>query len=142
MYLKEEQYEESREDFTSAIEMNRHKGFAYLGKGTCEINLKMIDEAIGTFTEGIETDLAHVCYEKRGICYYEQGAFCQALKDLEQSSMYDNYFSSAVHYYKGMIYYKEKNATESLLCFEECLKCDNNKELVTLGIEMMLKIKI
>lgn len=56
--------------------------------------------------------------------------------------MYDNYFSSAMHYYKGMIYYKQKNTTDALLCFEECLKCDNNKELVTLAIEMMLRIKI
>ena len=62
MYLKEEQYQQSREDFASAVEMNRHKGFAYLGKGMCEINLKLIDDAIMTFTQGIETDLAHVCY--------------------------------------------------------------------------------
>jgi len=75
-----------------------------------------------------------VCYEKRGICYYEQENYTKAFKDLEQASLYDNYFSSPVHYYKGMIYYKQKNFTESLLCFEECLKCDNNKELVTLAI--------
>ena len=72
MYLKEENYEKSRHDFFKAIELNRNKGFAYLGKGTCEINLKMIEDAIKTFTQGIETDLGHVCYEKRGICYYEQ----------------------------------------------------------------------
>ena len=53
-----------------AIELNKNKGFAYLGKGTSEIDMKMIDEAIKTFTSGIETDLAHVCYEKRGVCFY------------------------------------------------------------------------
>lgn len=68
-----------------------------------------------------------MCYEKRGICHYEQQSFVKSLNDLEQASLYDNYLSSALHYYKGMIYYKQKNATEALLCFEECLKCDNNK---------------
>lgn len=62
MYLKEEKYEKSREDFSRAIELNKNKGFAYLGKGTSEINMKLIEEAIRTFTSGIETDLAHVCY--------------------------------------------------------------------------------
>lgn len=33
-----------------------------------------------------------------------------------------------------MIYFKQKNYIESLLCFEEALKCDNNQELVTLAV--------
>jgi tetratricopeptide (TPR) repeat protein len=62
MYLKEEMYEKSRQDFSSAISISKNKGFAYLGKGTCEIKMHIIEEAIKTFTEGIETDLGHVCY--------------------------------------------------------------------------------
>jgi hypothetical protein len=31
---------------------------------------------------------------------------------------------------------------EALLCFEEALKADNNKENVTMSVEMMIKIKI
>lgn len=55
-------YEKSRQDFSSAISISKNKGFAYLGKGTCEIKMHIIEEAIKTFTEGIETDLGHVCY--------------------------------------------------------------------------------
>ncbi len=82
-----------------------------MGKGTCELSMHRWEEAIKTFTLGIETDLAHVCYEKRAICHYERKHYPNALKDLEQASLYDNYYSSTVHYYKGMIHYLSKNFT-------------------------------
>jgi len=42
MYLKELMYEKAKQDFSLAITLNKNKGFAYLGKGTCEIKMKMI----------------------------------------------------------------------------------------------------
>lgn len=35
-------YEKSMHDFSSAINLNKKKGFAYLGKGTCEVKMKML----------------------------------------------------------------------------------------------------
>lgn len=62
MYLKQGQYEESLRDFEKAIAQNGSKGFAYLGKGTCEVNLGLRQKAIVSFSLGLESDLAHVCY--------------------------------------------------------------------------------
>lgn len=36
-------YDKSKQDFSSAIILNKKKGFAYLGKGTCEVKMKMFD---------------------------------------------------------------------------------------------------
>lgn len=70
-------------DFTDAIKANPVKGFAFVGKGTCEKELGHFEEAIETFTAGIHTDMGHICCEKRGIVYFEHGKHSEALKDLE-----------------------------------------------------------
>ena len=50
--------------------------------------------------------MGHICLEKRGIIYFEQGNTELALKDLEYCTQIDGNQSSTAHYYKGLIYYK------------------------------------
>jgi tetratricopeptide (TPR) repeat protein len=61
LHLKQEDYQSALKDFTDAININPVKGFAYVGKGTCEKELKKYNEAIETFTKGITTDMGHIC---------------------------------------------------------------------------------
>ena len=68
--LKKENYYHALKDFTEAITLNSAKGFAYIGKGVCEKELGHLDEAIDTLTIGSNTDMGHVCLEKRGMVYY------------------------------------------------------------------------
>ena len=86
--------------------------------------------------------MGHICVEKRGIVYYEQGKLDLALKDLEFCTQIEGNQSSTAHYYKGLINYKEKKVVDALLCFEQALKCDNSREQVTSSVQMMMKIKI
>lgn len=62
--------------------------------------------------------MGHICYEKRGILYYEQNKLEEALKDLEYSTLIEGNVSSTAHYYKGVIYYRQGKIVEALLCFE------------------------
>jgi tetratricopeptide (TPR) repeat protein len=39
LYLKKESYQMALKDFTEAIKVNPVKGFAFVGKGTCEKEL-------------------------------------------------------------------------------------------------------
>ena len=48
-------FEHAIKDFAKAINSNPKKGFAYLGKGTAEKELGMLEEAIETFTVGMRT---------------------------------------------------------------------------------------
>lgn len=50
----------------------------------CEKELGHFEEAIETLTTGVNTDMGHVCIEKRGIVYFEKGEYDLALRDLEQ----------------------------------------------------------
>jgi tetratricopeptide (TPR) repeat protein len=83
LQLKKENYYHALKDFSEAIKINRSKGFAYIGKGMCEKELGHLEEAIETLTTGANTDMGHVCIEKRGIVYFEKGEYDLALRDLE-----------------------------------------------------------
>ncbi len=61
--------------------------------------------------------MGHICLEKRGIVYFEQGKLDLALNDLDYCSQIEGNQSSTAHYYKGLIYYQENKIIESLLCF-------------------------
>lgn len=118
LHLKKENYYHALKDFSEAIKLNKNKGFAYVGKGVCEKELGHLEEAIETLTAGSQTDMGHLCIEKRGVVYFEQGEFELALKDLEFCGQIDGNQSSTIHYYKGLIYYQQGKIVEALLCFE------------------------
>ena len=64
------------------------------------------------------------------------------MRDLEGCVQREGGSSSAVHFYRGMINYKQGRNVEATLCFEEALKCDNHREHVTSSVEMMMRMKV
>ena len=83
----------------------------------CEKELGHLEEAVETLTAGCKTDMAHICVEKRGVIYFEQGKIEKALKDLEMCTQKEGSSSSTAHYFKGLIYYQQQKIVDSLLCF-------------------------
>lgn len=140
--MKLERYAEAIQDFSKAISLNPTKGFAYLGKGTAERVSGMLNDAMQTFTLGLETDLAEVCLEKRAQCCYDLDRFEDAIRDIERFKNSGRDSAGCLHHIKGMCYYRLSKPIEAILCFEESLKHDTVQSNVTASVEMMLQIKI
>lgn len=71
--------------------------------------------------------MAHICREKRAAVHYERGDYTAAMTDLDTCVSREGAHSSAVHYYRGMVNYKQGRVVEATLSFEEALKCDNHR---------------
>lgn len=73
LHLKKDNFYHALKDFSEAININSAKGFAYIGKGMCQKELGHLEEAVETLSKGVNTDMGHLCIQKRGIVYYQQG---------------------------------------------------------------------
>jgi tetratricopeptide (TPR) repeat protein len=127
MHLKLLDYESALQDFNKALLVNPTKGFAYLGKATCEVELGLLQEAVGTLTAGLNSDCMQTCLEKRGMCYFELKEYERAVQDFERCTESTGETGGSLYHMKGVAYYQLKQPIEAILAFEESLKQDTNQ---------------
>lgn len=85
-----------------------------------------IDEAISTYSKIINAQpmpdgaVLAVIYKHRGMAYFAVNKYEEAMKDFDQSILYDPK-AFRTYYYKGIVYYIEKKYQESIDCFSQSL---------------------
>jgi tetratricopeptide (TPR) repeat protein len=80
--------------------------------------LGLREEAILTLTDGLNSDNAQGCLEKRGHCYFDLQLYEKAAMDFERCSENPGILSGSLFYLKGLCYYRLKKSMEAILAFE------------------------
>ncbi|EAS02746.2 tetratricopeptide repeat protein (macronuclear) [Tetrahymena thermophila SB210] len=143
LFIKEKKWDKAEQDFNNAISIHPEKGIAYLGKGDCLQFMNRYQEAIDIYTMALQTEsyIKSKALLKRAITYIDNKQLDLSLQDLNEVLEIEPENSEA-YYFKGLVYYKQKNLNEASLCFEQSIKFNNSKKAVTKSLYEIAKIKI
>jgi uncharacterized protein len=138
----------SKKEYLNAIEVCK-KGmdlksefdYNYLSSyGTALDNLKRSDEAIEIFNQAIiKFPYNFELYFNRGITYYKEDKFKEAVKDF-QKTIELNYYYASPHFHLGMICAKHGKYAQAMLCLETFLMIESNSSRSQEAINALSKI--
>lgn len=115
-YYKLDEHQKAIEDYTKAIELNPKYANAYLNRGVAYLISNEYQKAIDDFTKSIELvpQLADAYYS-RGLLYGVIGEYQKLIDD---------------YYQAGILYLKQNNKTQALMCIDLMKKVDSSSLLI------------
>ena len=142
-YYMQGQYEEAIDDLDEAIYLNpdfadaySSRGAVYITSGEYEEAIEYLDRALsildelkwslmestGDYIEGYETTLDPFfaeAYYNRGVAYYLQEQYEEAIEDFDEAIYYSNYDFAEAYYNRGVTYYMQGQYKEAIEDFDE-----------------------
>ncbi|KAM3132648.1 hypothetical protein pb186bvf_015193 [Paramecium bursaria] len=147
MELKLKRYQDSENSFKLAIKLNPQKSQAYQFIADCYRSLNQLEQALKNYQQAIIIDQKEfneknlMNYLKTTVCLYEMSQYEQADGCIDQF-LQKNTNSSEGYKLKAQILQKLGQKQESMLFYEQCIKCNNSRPAVTKAVIEIAKYRI